>query len=245
MGYGARWNHRECIRISRAKAEAGAGASRQSCQRLRWHETTVIASVLTLLALMPGQALAQPADAGAPEGQPSGSVPRAPGGQASKEVAPAFPPKLIDPSMLSERVLGRVGSDMTRARLGAPLLGEPAEPRNAPKRRTLAIETQDGMTVLSNHARSGEARPVRAEAAPAVPSGLRPAGETILEPRQSTRTHSLRASSNAVHATGSQSLGWATPLLLLLAGSSLVGALWCHKRAVPEPGRAGAHSRSR
>jgi hypothetical protein len=237
MGYGARWNYRECVRISHAKAGTGGGASRHRLLPSRLATRLLALASLLTLGPLARQALAQDADAGLPQAHASGATPNAAVEHASGERPAAFPPKQIDPGMLSERVLGglrgrapSLGAAVQAANVEATSTGF----REARKTRTLAIETSDGVTVLSNQKLGDpslpEAPSARAEVAAVVPAAVRPPGETILEPRQSTRTHSLRAGPSGAREGGALGLGWAVPMLLLLASSTVAGALWWRKK---------------
>lgn len=227
-----------------------------------------LGALALLGALAPSAASAQHADAGAqhqaraPVAEPR---PPAASGGASGEL-----PKSIDPAMLSEgvraslaeRAAGRHPGSLPSARPDRPEPGalrtpslpgsalappairsadEPLRRGEAHKRRVQALETDEGVTVLSNRitALSGAPRlaSIIAEqpAPPQPPRDSPPVEDEAVVSAEPgvTETHSLLPSSSRrleAKNTGS-GLGWLLwPFVLFVTAGAVVGTLWFRKK---------------
>lgn len=213
------------------------------------------------VAAQPPIALAQHADAGV---GPKATAPRPPEGRALTPEArlSGALPKLIDPAQLSEsvrarlseRAAGRHASDLPERE---PALGggpvplvrsrasrDPLRRGMARMRRVQAVETAEGVTLLSNRIHplpepllesTLERRPE--PEAPNPPEGpareaLAAAAGAASERPNATETRSLRPSASrsvAPKGTGLGSLLW--PFVLFVTAGAVVSTLWLNKRA--------------
>ncbi len=196
-----------------------------------------------------GSAAAQArADAGAPRqdrvgGRLSPTPPELPS-QRSR-----FFPKAIPASaLLSERVQATL-AERARAAQPAPMANTaeapptvspaPAPPAAPPTlseaaarrgearlRRVQSIETDDGVTILSNRFLDSPDPRRAASRAPLVRS--QPQGETVINEPQVTETRSLRTAEPtlATREEGDTSEDWQLPLLVFVAAGLISGAVW-------------------
>jgi hypothetical protein len=221
------------------------------------------------VAALPSVVHAQHADAGVQRQARAVAQPKPPAepssGGASGEL-----PKAIDPTMLSEgvraglaeRAAGRHPGTLPSARsdLREPGAREPAVPPGSPlaaarnrivdeplrrgeahKRRVQALETDEGITVLSNRINSLSGSPRLASVIAEQPPAQQPLHDSppvedealaSAEPGI-TATHSLRPSSSRrldAKNTGS-GLGWLLwPFVLFVTTGAVVGTLWFRKK---------------
>jgi hypothetical protein len=214
--------------------------------------TSVLGACVLAAVLGAAPAGAQHADAGAahPAAPPPAPVePKAP------PPASGVLPKTIDPNMLSEktraglqdRTAGRHASSLPSAKpeLGlAPNAGLPTRPRpdneplrrgEAHMRRVQAVETDQGVTLLSNRIhRLPEPRVTpllaRRQSDPIEEPPKEEAVVATAEPPHVTETRSLRPSS-ARRANSGTGLGWLLwPFVLFIATGAVVGTLWFRRK---------------
>ena len=215
--------------------------------------TWALGALLLAVQLLTEPARARPRpDAGAP--RQSHGVDR-----PQRELPPqhsAFFPKTIPSALLSERVQATMAA---RARAAQPApsadtaeapppLSPPPAPPAAPgpseaaarpdearMRRVQSIETEDGVTILSNRLLDAPNAPrVVASEVPVVRS--RPSGETVIDKPQITKTHSLRTA-KPTPATGdehNESDTWPSWLILSSLGVAAAGmtggGLWLQRK---------------
>jgi hypothetical protein len=218
-------------------------------------------------AVLPSAARAQHADAGVQrQARAAVAEPKRPA-ETSSGGASGVLPKAIDPGMLSESVRAGLaeraagghpgslpsGPDLREpaARAATPsgtpfaarrnrLADEPLRRGEAHMRRVQALETDEGVTLLSNRITSLSGSPrlasVLAEQPPLQPRRDSPPAEdeTVVSAEPGvTATHSLRPSSSRrleAKNTGS-GLGWLLwPFVLFVTAGAVVGTLWFRKK---------------
>jgi hypothetical protein len=102
--------------------------------------------------------------------------------------------------------------------------------------RVQAVETDEGVTLLSNRIQLPEPRLSDAVAKRPLPAPERPLVEetaTVADPPRATETHSLRPmSSRSTKAQNSGTgLGWLLwPFVLFVTTGAVVGTLWFRKK---------------
>lgn len=201
-------------------------------------------------------ALAQHADAGAPAraAVPKAAEPKPPVEPSPVGEASGVLPKTLDPALLSEatrarldeRVTGRHASALPlqapELRAGAVatnrrFVNEPLR-RGQARTRVQAVETNEGITILSNRLQPLQPAPRLAAlvAQQPAPSPAEPEEEEDIAPAavaaaDVTETHSLRPlSSRSVKDKGS-GLGWLLwPFALFVTSAAIISALWFHKK---------------
>jgi hypothetical protein len=146
----------------------------------------------------------------------------------------------------------RAATAQAPSQIGSAVALDPAAPSNEPlrrgearQRRVQALDTGEGLTVLSNRLVLPEPRlaltaqrsaEVASELEPPVEAPDEPAlaeGSSVTEPQSITETHSLRALSGRPTKSRATSagLGWLVwPFALLLLGGAVVGTLWFRKK---------------
>jgi hypothetical protein len=156
--------------------------------------------------------------------------------------------KKIDPGQLSESVrarlqehtFGRHASNLPTPEL-KPRHETPNEPLRrglARQRRVQAVETAEGVTVISNRLELPEPRLASMAMRQAKPAEVAPEAERELavanasHPESVTETHSLRAmSSRPAKLDTGTGLGWLIwPFVLFVTTSAVVGTLWFRKK---------------
>jgi hypothetical protein len=216
-------------------------------------------------AVSPSAALAQHADAGVQrQARAAVAEPKRPTESSSGGAAGELP-KAIDPAMLSEsvraglaeRAAGRHPGGLPSARpdlhepgarpSGSPfaarrnhIVDEPLRRGEAHMRRVQALETDEGITLLSNRINSLSGSPRLASVIAEQPPPPQPLhdsppaeDETVVSAEPGvTATHSLRPSSSRLEARNTGSgLGWLLwPFVLFVTTGAVVGALWFRKK---------------
>lgn len=201
-------------------------------------------------------ALAQHADAGAPASTAAFKPPAEPARPAE---ASGVLPKTINPALLSEgtrarleeRVSGRHASALpsqvpelrTATSAAAPGAGLPPGSMNEPlqrgqaRTRVQALETDEGITILSNRLQP-ESVPRLASLVAQQPAAPLEQAETeeiapaaAVSTSDATETHSLRPlSSSGVTGKGT-GLGWLLwPFALFVTSAAVVSALWFRRK---------------
>ena len=173
-----------------------------------------------------GEAWAQ-ADAGRePASAPIHDLEAAPKAATPAQASPFFP-KAIRPSMLAESVQSRLEErDAERRRESEE---EPRRRGEARMKRVRSVETEQGITILSNRLTELPA-PRLAMTAP-MPAAPPPReGETVVERPEVTETLALRAITSASVARDADPtwLGWV--LASFMAVGAVVGTLWFRKK---------------
>jgi hypothetical protein len=215
--------------------------------------------------VMPRAAYAQRADAGVEKAAvpppaaapPAAEPPAAEPPPAAAEAPPANAPsgvlpKVINPAQLSESVRARLaeraggqhpsslpepaaGSGASaphRSRTGA---SEPLR-RGQARMRVQAVETDEGVTLLSNRIQLSESRLSAAVARRSAPEPEAPTAEeapVVEDSARITETHSLRPTSSrsTKAASGGAGLGWLLwPFVLFVTIGAVVGTLWFRRK---------------
>jgi len=210
--------------------------------------------------VMPRAAYAQHADAGVekaavppPAAAPTAAEPPPAAGETPPAGAPSgVLPKVINPAQLSESVRARLAeraASQHPSSLPEPAAGSgesaphrsrsgTSEPlrRGQARTRVQAVETDEGVTLLSNRIQLSEPRLSAAVAKRSVPEPEAPIADEPLVVQDSpriTETHSLRpmSSRSTKAASGGAGLGWLLwPFVLFVTTGAVVGTLWFRRK---------------